>query len=60
LTAFFGFAGTAAAAVMLGVGSLTAGAEGALIFASLSDFFEQLTARNRTIDIRTQAQIAGK
>jgi len=45
---------------VLGAGLLTAGADGALIFAAVSDFFEQLTARNKTIVIRMQAQIAGK
>ena len=47
-------------AVVPGAGFVTAGADGALIFAAVSDFFEQLTARNKTIVIRMQAQIAGK
>jgi hypothetical protein len=59
LPAFFGTSGTAAA-IVLGPGLFTAGADGALIFVALSGFFEQLTAKNRTIVIRMQAQIAGR
>jgi hypothetical protein len=55
-----GGSGLTAAAAVVGVKLAATGASGALILAALSDFLEQLIARNNTTAITVPALIAGK